>query len=143
MAQQSGPSAPASWRPGVPGIGGGPHHQADGPGYAQPSAARRVLENWMTALTAFGRTMAPRAAAPGFLAGDYTAQDYNRTGPFPSALRPFPYPYVIGAVAGFMPLQDLFSLQTAWGKTPFGPGVNTPIPAAWQISYPQLPKVTG
>jgi hypothetical protein len=67
----------------------------------------------------------------------------TRFGSFPSGERPFPYPYMIGAIAGFMPMLDQFSLSTAWGKTPSGPGVNTPIPIPWATTYPDLMKVTG
>jgi hypothetical protein len=42
-----------------------------------------------------------------------------------------------------MPMLDQYSLAWAWGKNPSGPGVLTPIPLAWQASYPSLRKVTG
>lgn len=67
----------------------------------------------------------------------------TRQGPFPVNERPFPYPYEIGAVSGLMPMLDQYSLAWAWGKNPSGPGVLTPIPLAWQASYPSLRKVTG
>jgi hypothetical protein len=67
----------------------------------------------------------------------------TRMGPYPSGERPFPYPYMIGAVSGFMPMLDQWSMAWAWGKTPSGPGVLTPVPIPWDAQYPQLPKVSG
>lgn len=105
-----------------------------------------VQEGWVPFTSAiYSRFIGPRPAAAGW----QSAMDLDsglritRFGSYPSSERPFPYPYEIGAVSGFMPMLDQYSIQWAWARPPSGPGVLTPIPAAWQITYPQLQKVTG
>jgi hypothetical protein len=96
-----------------------------------------ILEAWLPfTWTVMSRFIGPRRPTKPFesmfdLDG---AERITRFGDNPSAGRAFPYPYEIGAVSGFMPMLDQFSMQWAWGKTPSGPGVLTPIPLAWQIS---------
>lgn len=155
------PPSRVSWR----GIVGGPG--ADIPGYATNSpglsngpgsGARQpvervrtsllniVYENWIP-FTAWimSRFIGPRAPtavwqSPFDVDG---SERITRFGSFPSQDRPFPYPYMVGAVSNFMPMLDQMSMQWAWGKTPSGPGVATPVPVPWQTTYPNLPKVTG
>lgn len=105
-----------------------------------------AMENWMP-FTAWvwSRLIPPRPPTKSFestfdLDGGERIQ---RQGTYPSGERPFPYPYEIGMVSGLMPMLDQYSMQWAWGKTPSGPGVLTPIPIPWQTSYPNLRKVTG
>lgn len=105
-----------------------------------------VFENWMP-FTAWlmSRFIGPRPSPlPWESPDDLDAGErITRFGSFPSAIRPFPYPYMVGAVSGFMPVLDQYSMQWAWGKTPSGPGVSTPIPIPWDTTYPTLPKVSG
>jgi len=128
--------------------------QSFGPGSAgsQPNERTRmslldlVYENWLP-FTAWitSRFIRPRVpTAPWQSPFDLdNSERITRFGSFPSSERPFPYPYMIGAVSGFMPMLDQYSMQWAWGKTPSGPGVATPIPVPWMITYPDLMKVTG
>lgn len=67
----------------------------------------------------------------------------TRFGSFPAIDRPFPFPWMTGAVSGFLPLQDVYSRQWSWGKQAFGPSEGTPMQVPWQITYPGLQKVTG
>lgn len=106
-----------------------------------------VQENWLSWLwDAFGyRWMGPQRRPEPFASPeDFDVGEHiTRFGDYPSAQRPFPYPYEIGAVSGFMPFLDQYSMAWAWGKNPSGPGVATPIPIPWMIAYPTMPKVTG
>lgn len=105
-----------------------------------------ILENWLPfSAWIYDRFIGPRRPiAPWQSPYDLGQGDaIQRQGPFPSGQRPFPYPYEIGAVSGFMPMLDAYSMSWSWGKTPSGPGVLTPIPIPWQASYPNLQKVTG
>lgn len=107
---------------------------------------RVVFENWLpfTASIFSGRYIPPRKPTYAWESPfGFTGEQNQRWGDFPSSIRPFPQPPLYGAVSGFMPMQDQYSLDWAYGKTPSGPGVATPIPLAWQISYPTLQKVTG
>ena len=70
-------------------------------------------------------------------------EQITRGGPFPSPERPFPYPYQVGAVSGFWPMQDRYSMAWAYARNNSGPGVQTPIPVGWDITYPDLSKVSG
>jgi hypothetical protein len=106
-----------------------------------------VFENWVP-FTAWlmSRFIGPRAPAqPWESPVDLwpAGEVITRYGTFPSGSRPFPYPYMIGAVSGFMPMLDQYSMAMAWAKNPSGPGVLTPVPIPWDAQYPQLPKVTG
>lgn len=119
---------------------------------AQPNERVRVrlldlvYENWMP-FTAWivSRFIAPRASTAIWQSPfDLDAGErITRFGSFPSSERPFPYPYMIGAVSGMMPMLDQYSMDWAWGKTPSGPGVTTPISIPWAITYPGLSKVSG
>jgi hypothetical protein len=105
-----------------------------------------VFETWLPFTAAiFSRFIGPRAPTANWQSPyDLDASErITRFGDYPSAERPFPYPYMVGAVSNMMPMLDTLSLSWAWGKTPSGPSVGTPIPLAWQTTYPNLPKVTG
>lgn len=125
---------------------------APGSAAAQPNERVRVslldlvYENWIP-FTAWitARFIGPRKPTASFQSPfDLdSGERITRQGPFPSNERPFPYPYMIGAVSNFMPMQDQYSLDWAWGKNPFGPGVNTPVSIPWAITYPTLAKVSG
>lgn len=106
-----------------------------------------VYENWIpfTAwiTSRFIRPQAPQNAWESPVSFYGAGESITRYGTFPSDIRPFPYPYMIGAVSGFMPMLDQYSMQWAWAKNPSGPGVLTPVPIPWDAQYPMLPKVTG
>lgn len=105
-----------------------------------------VWENWLPfTWTIVSRFIKPRPPTePWQSPFDVDGSErITREGSFPSSSRPFPYPYMIGAVSGNMPMLDQWSMAWAWGKTPSGPGVLTPTPVPWDASYPNLPKVTG
>jgi len=105
-----------------------------------------VFENWLPfTWQLIQRVIAPRPPTyPWESPFDLDAGErITRFGTFPSSERPFPYPWMVGAVAGNCPLLDQYSLAWAWGKTPSGPGVLTPIPVPWDTTYPTLTKVTG
>lgn len=131
---------------GQPGIGPGPRFTDREEVVARPGVFGAVMNRWMPFTEwVTQRFIGPRKATAAWQSpydvGE--GETIQRQGPFPSAERPFPYPYEIGAVSGFMPMLDQYSMAWAWGKTPSGPGVLTPIPIAWQASYPNLQKVTG
>lgn len=105
-----------------------------------------VMENWLPFTTWLtNRFIGPPPARPAWQSqvwmGD--GEDITRFGDNPSRDRAFPYPYEIGAVSGFMPMLDQYSMAWAWGKTPSGPGVLTPVSIPDQASYPNWQKVTG
>jgi len=105
-----------------------------------------IFENWLPfTWRIVSRFIGPRAPTQAWQSPyDVDASErITRFGGWPQADHIYPYPYVIGAVSGFCALQDEASLTWSWGKTPNGPSVGTPIPIAWQTSYPNLPKVTG
>lgn len=107
---------------------------------------RNVFETWMPFTAAIvSRFMPPRAPTRPFesLFDLDAGERETRQGPFPLPDRPFPYPYAIGSVGGFMPMLDAFSLAWAWGKTPSGPSIGTPVPIPWDAQYPTMPKVSG
>ena len=104
------------------------------------------IERWMPFTESIqSRFVGPRPITQPFQSpSDFgIGENITRYGSFPSGARAFPYPYEIGAVSGFMPMLDQYSMAWAWGKTPSGPGVLTPIPIPWQTTYPNLRKVTG
>lgn len=105
-----------------------------------------VYETWMPYTSRIiNRFMPPRKATV-YFESQYdldAGERETRQGPFPLPQRPFPYPYAIGDVSGFMPMLDAYSLAWAWAKTPSGPGVSTPIPVPWDAQYPGMPKVSG
>jgi hypothetical protein len=136
----------ADWRVGSAGMPGS--SGASPPGAVPPLRALfgMIYENWLP-FTAFiaSRFLGPRAPttdwdSPFDVSRGESAQ---RFGDNPSAGRAFPYPWMTGTVSGFMPMLDQYSAQWAWGKTPSGPGVLTPVPVPWDAQYPQLPKVSG
>lgn len=105
-----------------------------------------VLEAWLPFTSAiYSRFLGPRPITQPFESPVDVGigETITRYGSMPSGSRPFPYPYMIGAVSNFMPMMDQYSMAWAWGKTPSGPGVLTPIPIPWQVTYPTLSKVTG
>lgn len=111
-------------------------------------AANEVLnygQNWTTPL-ALVQTRPVFTPRPG---SDYQSPDlngslaYTRQPQVPSNTFPRPWPYIIGAVAGFMPMMDALSQSFMIGKTPSGPNVLTPPSMPPQAQFPQLPKVTG
>lgn len=52
-----------------------------------------------------------------------------------------PYPPIIGALSGFLPLQDWWTLSTSKAKRPFGPGVaSVPVNLVQQTLMPGLAK---
>jgi hypothetical protein len=113
----------------------------------RPGLLDLIFENWLP-FTAWltSRFIGPRAPAqPWQSPVDLwpAGEVITRAGPFPSGSRPFPYPYMIGSVSGFMPMLDQYSMAWAYGKTPSGPGVLTPVPIPWDAQYPNLPKVSG
>lgn len=106
-----------------------------------------VYENWVPftswLMSRFIGPQTPRNAWESPVSFYGAGESITRFGSFPSAQRPFPYPYMVGAVSGFMPMLDQYSMQWAWARNPSGPGVLTPVPIPWDAQYPQLPKVTG
>jgi hypothetical protein len=76
---------------------------------------------------------------------DATGQSYDRHGTFPVETRPFPYPWTTGAVSGFMPMMDQFSMSYSYARPGYGPGYGgTATPSGLnQITYPMLAKVSG
>lgn len=128
------------------GVGPGPRYTQNSEVRARRGAFGAVLENWLPfSAWIMDRFIGPRPQAQSWMSPYDLGQGpaIQRQGTFPSASRPFPYPYEIGAVSGFMPMLDQYSMAWAWAKTPSGPGVLTPIPLPWQASYPNLQKVTG
>jgi hypothetical protein len=113
----------------------------------RPGLLDLIFENWMpfTAwLTSrFIKPQPPENPWESPISFYGAGENITRMGPFPSGSRPFPYPYMVGAISGFMPMLDQYSMAWAWGKTPSGPGVLTPVPIPWDAQYPSLPKVTG
>ena len=103
------------------------------------------FENWLPFTASIvSRFIGPRRPTAAWQSPyGFPGEDITRFGPMPSSDRPFPYPYEIGAVTGFMPMLDQYSMQWAWARNPSGPGVLTPIPIAWQASYPDWQKVSG
>ena len=60
---------------------------------------------------------------------------------FAKSVGVYPTPPVIGCITGFMPLQDMFVLRSAYGKAPSGPNVTTsPLNLQWQMTIPELTK---
>lgn len=54
-----------------------------------------------------------------------------------------PYPYIIGAISGFMPMQNMMVWSGMYGKEPSGPGPGSqpdPLNRLWQILIPGLQK---
>lgn len=140
---------------GTPEIPGKSQQPATGYGQERGSFHRlmvrlgvpnETLERWMPFTSAVtNRFEAPRApSAPWQSPYDVDPSVRNlRFGDFPSAMRPFPWPYMIANIQNHMPMLDQLSMQWAWGKTPSGPGVLTPITVPTKAVYPQLPKVSG
>lgn len=155
------PPSRVAFRPIVGGPG------AEIPGYAgqtvgasfQPGSAARqtnervrvtildlVYETWLPFTEWItSRFIQPRQSAQSFLSPfDLDGSErITRFGSFPVSERAFPWPYQIGSVAGSMPMLDQESMQWAWGKTPSGPGVATPVSVPGAVMYPDWAKVTG
>jgi hypothetical protein len=145
--QVGSPTAPGSSQHG-PAFPAGRQQTRTGNGMirVREMLAAYVFENWVPFTTAIrNRFQGPRAATqPWESPFDLSPSErITRFGTFPSGERPFPYPYEIGAVSGFMPMLDQYSMAWAIAKTPSGPGVLTPIPVPWDILYPSLAKVQG
>jgi hypothetical protein len=106
-----------------------------------------VVENWLAFVWQImgARALVPRKPVKPFESPfDVDAGErITRFGDFPSSERPYPHPYMIGAVSGLLPLQDQYSRAWAFGRTPSGPGVGTPIPVPFDAQYPTLPKRAG
>lgn len=54
-----------------------------------------------------------------------------------------PWPYITGAVVGFMPMQDAFLLRNQIAAIPFGPGVLTPVSTPASETDSRFTKVTA
>ena len=67
----------------------------------------------------------------------------KRFGDYPAGARPFPYPWAVGCVSGFMPMQDEYSFVFSQARPAWGPGVMTPISVPADVYFPSLPKATG
>ena len=101
-----------------------------------------------------GHAWAPRVRKGGYPLDLDASLRIVRTTKYPLSASPFPNPATfpggngIGALGMFMAMQDAFVLGTAYGKSPWGPGVNT-VPAHstfWsftQVIFPTLPKTIG
>lgn len=104
----------------------------------QPSGM--FSQNWLpwTATVINRPTFVPRQ-------GPYNAMDLDGSLRYtrPAARGIIPWPYIVGCVAGFMPMQDAYSLSFMVGKNPFGPGVMTPTPNPGQAEFYNLPKRTA
>ncbi len=159
----------ASENPSVPGLGAmgnlDPDHQSSGGGgrasgtgnltqTATAGLMTRVQEfitnwqfsNWLPfTWPTMARFTPPAPRATAFESPyDLDAGEHiTRFGTFPSAERPFPYPWMCGAVSGFAPLMDDYSRSFSWSKQAFGPSVGTMMTVPWQITYPELQKQTG
>jgi hypothetical protein len=128
----------------VPSVGG--IYRGTGTGFSVAGLIGQMIERWMPFTESIvSRFLGPRAPTAPFDSPFDMArgESEQRPGTFPSGQRPFPYPYEIGAVSGFCPMLDQYSIAWAWAKQPSGPGVLTPIPIPWQTTYPNLQKVTG
>jgi hypothetical protein len=103
------------------------------------------LSNWLPfTWGSMARFVPPRAPTVPFGSPyDLTVAGITRFGSFPSSERPFPYPWMTGAVSGFCPLMDDYSRDFSWSKQAFGPSVGTPMQIPWQITYPTMQKQTG
>lgn len=112
------------------------HVKLDGPAF---------IENWRSwwgraGALVTGQQWLPRSGP--WQPGDYDGGE-RITRPRVADNGIYPYPYIIGCVSGFMPMQDTLSEAWAWGKPGFGPGYQTPVSQPIQQQFPTLPKVTG
>ena len=115
-------------------------------GFIAAMVEKIMAENWLPfTWPLMGRYITPRAPTASWQSPfDLDASErITRFGSWPSSQREFPYPWTTGAVDGFMPMLDAYSMAFAWAETPFGPGVLTPVPQPWAITYPGLQKQTG
>lgn len=142
VAEPNLPNAPASWIAGaiVQSVTGNRMTKV------RETLHGFIQETWVPFTAAVrSRFLAPRArTAPWQSPDDLDAGErITRGGSFPVAERPFPWPYQIGAVSAFLPMQDQYSMAWAYGRNPSGPGVLTPTPIPWDTTYPNATKVTG
>lgn len=104
-----------------------------------------IFENWRSFWGRAGALITGQPWVP--REGPYQPGDYDGgeriTRPRATPNGRFPYPYIIGSVSGFMPMQDTLSESFAWAKNAFGPGISTPTPQPIQVTFPGLPKKTG
>lgn len=132
--------------PGVPGIPAWPAKRRDPRARGGWQTLAHIVETWRPFTASIvNRFIGPRRPATSF-ASPYdvaTGEDETRFGGWPSAQRPFPAPYRVGAVSGFMPMLDQWSMAFAWAATPSGPSIGTPPIIPFQQVYPDLPKQTG
>ncbi len=136
----------ASQWPGEPGLPSAPDKRRDPRVRGGWHSLAQMVETWRPfTWNIVSRFIGPRQPTANFQSpyDVSTGEDITRFGPWPSSARPFPWPYEIGCVSGFMPMLDQYSLSFAWGPTPSGPSIGTPPIIPFQQAYPDLPKVTG